>query len=80
MPFGILIGLGNEFAMQQATLATALLFHTFDLELADPDYKLQYQPSIHRKAKDLRIHATLRPHVDILELPRALFTPTMTKG
>ncbi|KAM7203249.1 Cytochrome P450 [Rhypophila sp. PSN 637] len=66
--------IGNEFAMQQATLVAALLFHTFDFELVDPEYTLQYQPSLHRKAKDLLIRATLRPHVDILALQRDLCT------
>ncbi|KAF3015030.1 hypothetical protein E8E14_009804 [Neopestalotiopsis sp. 37M] len=58
-----------------AIVAVAVLFQNFDFKFADPDYELQYQPSLHRKAKDLHIYATLRPNVDIMSLHRDLFSP-----
>ncbi|KAK3324349.1 cytochrome P450 [Cercophora scortea] len=67
--------IGNEFATQQAMMVTAILFQKFDFTFVDPDYELQYQPSLHRKAKDLYIRARLRPGVDATSLNRDLFTP-----
>ncbi|KAI1074259.1 cytochrome P450 [Whalleya microplaca] len=68
--------IGNDFAIQEATVAVAVLFQRFDFSLVDPDHKLQYQPSLNRKPKDLFIYARLRPQFDILSLHRDLFIPT----
>ncbi|KAI1125317.1 cytochrome P450 [Nemania abortiva] len=67
--------IGSDFAMQEATVAVAVLFQKFDFALVDPNYELQYQPSLNRKPKDLKIFARLRPNVDILSLHRDLFVP-----
>jgi cytochrome P450 len=67
--------IGNEFAMQEALVATTVLFQKFDFMLADPAYKLRYQPSMNRKPKDFIIKARLRPGVDLLSLHRDLFIP-----
>ncbi|KAI1297498.1 cytochrome P450 [Xylaria venustula] len=67
--------IGNEFALQQAILAVAVLFQKFDFSLVDPDYKLQYQPNIIRKPMGLKIFARLRPNINILSLNRDLFVP-----
>lgn len=67
--------IGNEFALRQATVAVALLFQKFDLKFVDPDYEIQYLPSLHRKAKDLKVHVILRPGVDSMTLQRELFSP-----
>ncbi|KAI0474817.1 cytochrome P450 [Xylaria cf. heliscus] len=70
--------IGNDFAMQEATVAVAVLFQKFDFTLVDPHYELQYQPSLNRKPQDLKIFARLRPGVDILSLNRDLFVPAKT--
>ncbi|EMR70665.1 putative cytochrome p450 oxidoreductase - protein [Eutypa lata UCREL1] len=68
--------IGSEFALQQATMVLAVLFQKFDFSFANPYYQLQYQPSLHRKAKDLYIKARLRPNIDIMSLHRDLFPPS----
>ncbi|KAI1167109.1 cytochrome P450 [Nemania serpens] len=72
--------IGSDFAMQEATVVVAVLFQKFDFELVDPDYELQYQPSLNRKPKDLKIFARLRPQVDVLSLHRDLFIPANTEA
>ncbi|KAI0443195.1 cytochrome P450 [Xylaria telfairii] len=74
--------IGSDFAMQEATVAVAVLFQKFDFTLVDADYELRYQPSLNRKPQGLKIFARLRPQVDILSLHRDLFVPakTETKG
>ncbi|KAI1828709.1 cytochrome P450 [Xylaria intraflava] len=67
--------IGSDFAIQEAMVATAVLFQKFDFSLVDPNYKLRYQPSLNRKPDDLKIFARLRPGIDILSLHRDLFIP-----
>jgi cytochrome P450/NADPH-cytochrome P450 reductase len=67
--------IGKDFAMQEAMIAAVVLFQKFDFELVDPDYELQYQPSLNRKPKDLFVYARLRPGVNVLSLHRDLFVP-----
>ncbi|OTA94897.1 hypothetical protein M434DRAFT_394262 [Hypoxylon sp. CO27-5] len=67
--------IGSDFAMQEAMVAVAVLFQKFDFSLVDPNYKLQYQPSLNRKPKDLFINARLRPGIDVLSLHRNFFVP-----
>ncbi|KAJ8129183.1 hypothetical protein O1611_g4450 [Lasiodiplodia mahajangana] len=38
--------IGSDFAMQEAMIATTLLFQNFDFQLVDPDYKLGLRPNI----------------------------------
>lgn len=57
-------------------MVLAVLFQKFDFSFANPYYQLQYQPSLHRKAKDLYIKARLRPNIDIMSLHRDLFPPS----
>lgn len=64
--------IGGDFALQEATVTIAILFQKFDFALVDPDYELQYQPSLNRKPKGLSIYARLRPKIDILSLHRDL--------
>lgn len=71
----LLLVAGQDFAMQEAMVAIAMLFQNFNFKLADPDYELQYQPSLNRRAKNLFIHANLRPGISLLSLQRDLFTP-----
>ncbi|KAI3326326.1 cytochrome P450 [Xylariaceae sp. AK1471] len=72
--------IGSDFAVQEATVAVAVLFQKFDFALVDPSYELRYQPSLNRKPKDLCITARLRPKVDVLSLHQDLFTPANTGG
>ncbi|KAI0877790.1 cytochrome P450 [Hypoxylon argillaceum] len=72
--------IGSDFAMQEATIAVAVLFQKFDFALADPNYELRYQPSLNRKPKDLKILARLRPKIDILSLHRDLFVPATAEA
>ncbi|KAH9989422.1 cytochrome P450 [Xylariaceae sp. FL0662B] len=70
--------IGSDFALQEATVAVAVLFQKFDFALADSDYELLYQPSLNRKPKDLFIHARLRHKADVLSLHRDFFVPAGT--
>jgi len=72
--------IGSDFAMQEAMVAVAILFQKFDFELVDPDYKLQYQPSLNRKPRDLYVTARLRPGIDVLSLHRDFFAPASTSA
>ncbi|KAJ8131694.1 hypothetical protein O1611_g1926 [Lasiodiplodia mahajangana] len=67
--------IGSDFALQEATVAVAVLFQKFDFTLVDPNYELQYQPSLNRKPKDLKIFARLRSGISILSLHRDMFVP-----
>lgn len=68
--------IGSDFAIQEAMIATAILFQKFDFVLSDPDYRLQYQSSLNRKPKEVFIRARLRPNINVLSLHRDLFIPT----
>jgi cytochrome P450 len=72
--------IGSDFAIQEAMIAVAVLFQKFDFELVDPEYKLQYQPSLNRKPKDLYITARLRSGIDVLSLHRDFFVPKSTSA
>ncbi|KAI0426765.1 cytochrome P450 [Xylaria sp. FL1042] len=67
--------IGSHFAIQEAMVAVAVLFQKFDFALVDPEYKLQYQPSLNRKPKGLFITACLRNNLDVLSLHRDFFVP-----
>lgn len=71
--------IGSDFAMQEAMVATVVLFQKFDFELVDPNYELQYQPSLNRRPKGLFVYACLRPRIDILSLHRDMFVPAETQ-
>ncbi|KAK4208906.1 cytochrome P450 [Rhypophila decipiens] len=80
-PFGngVRTCIGSNFALQEAMVTAAVLFQKFDFDLVDPDYQLQYQPSLNRKPNGLFVYARLRPKVDILSLHRDLFVPAVDK-
>lgn len=54
--------------MQEAMIATALLFQTFDFQLVDPNYKLSVRQALTLKPHDFFIYAELRPNINILSL------------
>lgn len=72
--------IGSEFAMQEAMVATVVLFQKFDFELVDEEYELQYQPSLNRRPKDLMVYARLRKGLSVLSLQRDLFVPADKGG
>ncbi|VUC25933.1 unnamed protein product [Clonostachys rosea] len=74
-PFGngARICIGSDFAMQEAILATALLFQKFDFRLADPDYKLSVRQTLTLKPQGLFMHAKLRDGIDSISLQRSIF-------
>ncbi|KAI1211604.1 cytochrome P450 [Annulohypoxylon truncatum] len=71
--------IGSDFAMQEAMVAAAVLFQKFDFSLVDPNYELQYQPRLQRRALNFFIKARLRPGVKVLSLHRDFFVPA-SKG
>ncbi|KAH9904906.1 cytochrome P450 [Xylariomycetidae sp. FL2044] len=64
--------IGSEFAMQEAMVATAVLFQRFDFTLADPNYKLQLQPGFNRKTDNFFMHAELRKGNDVRSLHQSI--------
>lgn len=69
---------GQDFAMQEAILATTLLFQKFDFKLANPDYKLSIQQTLSLKPRDLFMRAKLRKGVDIMSLQRDMFNSQLS--
>ncbi|KAK7750118.1 hypothetical protein SLS62_007986 [Diatrype stigma] len=69
--------IGSHFAMQEITVAVAILFQKFDFALVNPSHERRYQPSLNRKPKGLLFHACVRPDIDILSLHRDLFVPAV---
>ena len=52
--------IGRPFALQEATLALAMMLHRFDLRAADPDYRLDFKETLTIKPRGLFVHATRR--------------------
>ncbi|KAI3317257.1 cytochrome P450 [Xylariaceae sp. AK1471] len=67
--------IGSDFALQEAMIATALLFQNFDFQLVDPDYKLSVRQALTLKPHDFFIQAQLRPSISILSLQADLLRP-----
>lgn len=65
--------IGRAFALQEATLALAMILQRFDLTFADSGYRLEIVESLTTKPKDLFIHA--RPRVRVV--PTATFGPSV---
>lgn len=59
--------------MQEAILATALLFQKFDFKLVDPNYEITIKEALTLKPRDLFIYAKVRPWVSTLALSHDLF-------
>ncbi|KAI0768381.1 cytochrome P450 [Irpex lacteus] len=51
---------GRAFAMQEATMALAMILQKFNFSLADPDYELEIMQTLSIKPKNFYIHATPR--------------------
>lgn len=49
--------------MQEAVLALAMILQKFDLQLADPSYKLEIVQTLTIKPTNFFIHAVPRRHV-----------------
>ncbi|KAI0396978.1 cytochrome P450 [Xylariaceae sp. FL0594] len=65
--------IGRAFALQEATVAIAVLFQNFNFELADPDYKISLDQKLAQKPHDFFMFAELRPHRDAISLQRDIF-------
>lgn len=52
--------IGQAFAMQEATLALALILQRFELAFADPNFELRIRESLTLKPDDLRVRVSLR--------------------
>ncbi|KAI0024602.1 cytochrome P450 [Xylariomycetidae sp. FL0641] len=65
--------IGRAFALQEATVATAVLFQKFDFELVDPEYKITVKQHLASRPHEYFIRAKPRSDVDVLSLQRDLF-------
>ncbi|CAH0045995.1 unnamed protein product [Clonostachys solani] len=74
-PFGngVRVCIGSDFALQEAILATAILFQKFDFRLADPDYKLSVRQTLTLKPHGLFMYAKLREGIDSISLQADIF-------
>jgi cytochrome P450/NADPH-cytochrome P450 reductase len=64
--------IGRAFAWQESLLITAMLLQNFDFRLHDPEYKLEIKQTLTIKPGNFYMHASLREHLDPLQLERAL--------
>ncbi|KAH9213493.1 fatty acid hydroxylase [Leptodontidium sp. 2 PMI_412] len=67
--------IGRPFAWQEAILTTALLLQNFNFRFDDPSYQLSIKQTLTIKPKDFFMHATLRDHIDLTYLEKALHDP-----
>ena len=65
--------IGSEFALQEATMATAILMQRFDFSLVDPSWTMQTKQTAVLKPANLFMHAKLRRGADVVSLQRDLF-------
>jgi cytochrome P450/NADPH-cytochrome P450 reductase len=63
---------GRGFALQEATLAMAMLFQNFNFTLDDPNYQLEIVASLTIRPKDFFMRASLRHDMTPTELERKL--------
>ncbi|POR33668.1 Bifunctional P450/NADPH-P450 reductase [Tolypocladium paradoxum] len=64
--------IGRPFAWQEALLAIAMLFQSFNFSLDDPNYHLELQETLTIKPKDFFMRASLRHGMTPTELERQL--------
>nr|WVH32641.1 cytochrome P450 [Trichoderma asperellum] len=64
--------IGRGFALQEATLAVAMLFQNFNFTLDDPNYQLEIVASLTIRPKDFFMRASLRHGMTATELERKL--------
>lgn len=74
--------IGRAFALQESTIAVALLLQNFDFELYDPEYKLAVRKTLTVKPKDFFVRARLQEGLDLSTLQRRLLggqTPGLSR-
>ncbi|CAG8961894.1 hypothetical protein HYFRA_00013694 [Hymenoscyphus fraxineus] len=71
--------IGRPFAWQEAILAVAMLLQSFDFRMDDPSYQLQVKYTLTIKPKDFFMHATLRKHIDPVQLEKMLYSGAASK-
>ncbi|KAL3421663.1 bifunctional P-450/NADPH-P450 reductase [Phlyctema vagabunda] len=64
--------IGRPFAWQEAILTVAMLLQNFNFRLDDPSYELLIKQTLTIKPKDFFMYATLRDHVDPINLEKIL--------
>ena len=64
--------IGRSFAMQEATLALAMILQNFDLKLEDPSYQLRIKQTLTIKPDKLDVRASLRSGLTATELDRRI--------
>ncbi|KAF7562617.1 hypothetical protein G7046_g1524 [Stylonectria norvegica] len=64
--------IGRAFAWQESLLVSAMLLQNFNFRLDDPRYELKIHQTLTIKPGDFFVHATLREHVDSIQLGKTL--------
>jgi len=64
--------IGRPFAWQEAILTTAMLLQNFNFRFDDPGYRLHIKQTLTIKPKDFFMRATLRDHIDVVNLEKIL--------
>ncbi|RFU30218.1 hypothetical protein B7463_g6139, partial [Scytalidium lignicola] len=72
--------IGRPFAWQESVLAVAMLLQNFNFRLHDPAYQLEIKQTLTIKPKDFFMHASLRDHIDPINLEKNLYVPTNEEG
>ncbi|KAK7419766.1 hypothetical protein QQX98_003138 [Neonectria punicea] len=65
--------IGRAFAWQETLLVTVMLLQTFTFRLKDPKYELKIKQTLTIKPGDFYMHATLRDHLDSVQLGKSLY-------
>lgn len=65
--------IGRAFAWQEGQIAIAMILQNFDLRASDPSYVMKYRQTLTIKPIDFSFHATLRNHLDPIDLERRLW-------
>ncbi|KPM34016.1 Bifunctional P-450:NADPH-P450 reductase [Neonectria ditissima] len=65
--------IGRAFAWQESLLVTVMLLQTFNFRLKDPEYELKIKQTLTIKPGDFYMHATLRDHLDSVQLGKSLY-------
>lgn len=64
--------IGQNFAWQEAVLVTALALQNFDVNFADPSYKLHHKQTLTIKPDNLKVKIKLRKGLDATKLEQRL--------
>lgn len=68
--------IGQHFAWQEAILVTAMVMQNFDMDFAEPGYKMTIKQSLTIKPANLKVKLRLRKGLDPIKLEKRLHTST----